>query len=145
MRKNNCNTTKNVNCGFTLIEVIIVVAIIGIISSVAFPSYKSYVTRAKRSEAMTLLTGIMTAQQRFATKNRTFTLNSADIGYPAPVMTQSGDYIITFSACTIGNLRRCVLLTATPPAGGRQVDDGPITINSRGEKQIKGVNGWNKK
>ena len=52
---------KQIQKGFTLIELMIVVAIIGILAAVALPAYQDYTIRAKVSELMLQASGFRTS------------------------------------------------------------------------------------
>jgi len=52
---------RNLQKGFTLIELMIVVAIIGILAAVALPAYQDYTVRAKVTEGLTLAASAKTA------------------------------------------------------------------------------------
>lgn len=82
------NMQKNIQKGFTLIELMIVVAIIGILAAVALPAYQNYSNRAAFAELVLAVTPLKTAVElAIQTRNPAAiaSLDGAVMGIPATV------------------------------------------------------------
>jgi len=130
--------------GVTLIELMTVVVVISILASVAIPTYRRYIVRAQRSDAMTALLRLATAEEKFQLQNGAYTTSltgAGSLGLPATT-SERGFYSLSVQTTATG-----FTATAQPVAGGAQASDttcATYTVNESGTKRATNSGGTDK-
>ncbi|ENY1124125.1 type IV pilin protein [Neisseria gonorrhoeae] len=121
---------KNVQKGFTLLELMIAVAILGILTLIAYPSYKTYIRRARLSEVKSTL--LVNAQnlERYYRQKGTFQT------YDKNKLKQNEYFKITLSEVSPDHFT----LQAVPNTATNEGETCTVTLNDGGIIAASGTN-----
>lgn len=121
---------KNVQKGFTLLELMIAVAILGILTLITYPSYKTYIRRVRLSEVKSTL--LMNAQtmERYYRQKGTFQT------YDKNKLKQNEYFNITLSEVSPDHFT----LKAAPNPMTNEGETCVVTLNDGGTIAASGTN-----
>ena len=95
---------KQMQKGFTLIELMIVIAIIGILAAIAIPAYQNYTIRAQVTEGLTLADGWKTAIAEYYANTGVMPAGIANLAgtttstgkYESGITVNGGTIVVTY-------------------------------------------------
>lgn len=121
---------KNVQKGFTLLELMIAVAILGILTLITYPSYKTYIRRVRLSEVRTTLLHNAQTMERYYRQNGTFKT------YDKNKLKQNEYFKITLSKVNPDHFT----LQAAPDPMTNEGETCVVTLNDGGTIAASGTN-----
>ena len=107
----------SVRSGMTLIELLIVLVIVGILAGVAWPSFREAVQRSRRADAMSALTEIMQAQERWRSNRPEYraSLTLPDTEPAWRAVSRDGHYAISLTDVTASTYTAVATVVSTSP------------------------------
>ncbi|ENV7827632.1 type IV pilin protein [Neisseria gonorrhoeae] len=121
---------KNVQKGFTLLELMIAVAILGILTLITYPSYKTYIRRVRLSEVRTTLLHNAQTMERYYRQKGRFD------NYDKNKLKQNKYFNITLIKASPDHFT----LQAAPDTATNEGETCTVTLNDGGTIAASGTN-----
>jgi type IV pilus assembly protein PilA len=128
---------KQLQKGFTLIELMIVVAIIGILAAIALPAYQDYMIRAKVSEAVLAASSGRTAVSEAFSQKNTLNLTQASMG----VQTQASKYVASVAWTPTSATQGNIIVTTSTDSGLGAATSTTLNLRATGDT-AQGTVAW---
>ena len=128
--------------GFTLLELLIVLVLVSVVAALAMPGYRQHLIRVHRTEAMTALLQLQSAEEKFYLRHNSYTSNitaAPPIGLGLSTATSSNKYLLSVAIADDG---QTFIATAAPaPSGGQEADQECLafSIDARGRRAVSGT------
>ena len=141
--------------GFTLIELMIVAVIVAVLAMVALPSFQKQVAKGRRADAITALSGVLQAQERWRS-NRGAYASSLDTELQLSTQSDGKHYNLSLSGVrdpasfNFGFIAKAVPDSASPQSGDAEcrvmsirVDGGNVIYEAKnGANQDSAAQCW---
>jgi type IV pilus assembly protein PilE len=132
---------RDLQAGFTLVELMVTILIGSILLAIAVPTYTSQIRKSRRTEARSALLDLATREERYLSLNNAYTNAAVNLGYSAlPQTIGSGYYQISIpnapTAAGVGTVA-FFKASATPIAGTTQATDSQcasFSVDSTGKQ-----------
>jgi type IV pilus assembly protein PilE len=127
--------------GVTLLELLVVLVIVGIVAALALPGIRRHVIRVHRTEAMTALLALQSAEETFYLRYGAYTDNitaAPPAGLGLAAGSASNKYRLSIALAADA---QTYVATATPsPEGGQSADQEcqSFSVDARGRRAVSG-------
>lgn len=113
---------KQMQKGFTLIELMIVVAIIGILAAIAIPAYQDYVARGEAGSGLQSINPLKSGVEDYVARGLATDITLANLGQPSATANPLGTMeVVAFANTGVGGLKFTFNKQASPKTLGKVI------------------------